>query len=259
MKIGFIGLGNMSTAIIEGLKNSQSFNLENIYASSRNNEKLIEKANTLKINYLLSNQTLVDEVDIIFLGVKPEDLLTLNLDFKDKIVVSMVAKTTIKTIETIFNVKKIVRIMPNINVAINQGSIAYTSINLNENTNQNIINLLKLIGKVWQIEEDKFSGFTALAGSSPALIFRFINEISQVTISEGFTNDEALEIFSFTALASIKYLISKDLPIEKLIEAITSKKGTTEAGLKVLDEYNFDEIIFKAIQAIIEKDKKGNS
>ena len=259
MKIGFIGLGNMSSAIIKGLNNSGKFDLSKIYASGRNLEKLKRNTRLLNINYCENNQSLIDQVDLIFLGVKPEDLNTLNLDFKNKIIVSMAAKTNLDSLIKLFGNRPIVRIMPNLNVAINQGSIAYTSYQLNEQTNQEIISILNLLGKVWIIDETKFSGFVALAGSLPALLYRFIDVISDTATEEGYLKAEALKIASYTISSSATYLNQIKSDPKELITKVASKNGTTEAGLTLLKENNFDEILSEAIRAIITKDKKGNS
>ena len=259
MRIGFIGLGNMSSAIIEGLKNSKKFDLTNIYASGRDLEKLKRNTRRLDINYCENNQSLIDQVDLIFLGVKPEDLNNLKLDFKNKIVISMAAKTNLKTLIKLFGNRPFVRIMPNLNVAINQGSIAYTSYQLNEEKNQEIITLLNLLGKVWVIDETKFSGFVALAGSLPALIYRFIDVISDTATEAGYLKAEALEIASHTISSSATYLNQLKTTPKELITKVASKNGTTEAGLNILNEKHFNEILSEAIRAIILKDKKGNS
>ena len=255
MKIGFIGLGNMSSSIISGIRNSNQFDMSKIYASGRDIEKLKKNTKELGINYSLNNEDLINQVDIIFLGVKPEDLSNLNLDFKDKTIVSMAAKTSFEDLINYFGNIPMVRIMPNLNASINKSSIAYTSLNVDNKINNYLLDLFKLIGKVWEIDEAKFSGFIALAGSSPALVYRFIDVLSEAGLNEGFTKEEALEIVAYTFMASSEYLSLANEEPKELIRKVTSKKGTTEQGLLVFDKYNFDEIINKAAQAIINKDK----
>ena len=255
MKIGFIGLGNMSSAIIQGLYNSKNFDMNKIYVSTRNQEILHEKANLYHFHAVSNNQKLIDSVDIVILAVKPEDLRHLKLDFKDKRIVSMAAKTDITQLIRLFGEREIIRIMPNLNVAINQGTIAYTSYHSSSSFEASMLNLLQNLGKTYKIQEQQMSGFIALAGSSPALIYRFLNTLAQSAVDEGFSFSQALEIVSHTMIGSAQYLSqSKDSPLE-LIKKVASKKGTTQAGLDVLDQQHFDAILKEAALAIINKDK----
>ena len=261
MKLGFLGLGNMSTAIIEGLKNSNKYDMSRVYANSRNISELNIGCNRLGINACFSKEELIEKSDIIILGVKPEDLKELSKDIKktlgDKAIVSMAAKTSFKTLSDYFGKRPVIRIMPNLNVAINQGSTAIASQNSNYDLDKYIEELFDLIGKTYKIEEEQLSGFIALAGSSPALIYRFIDELAKVGIEEGFTKEEALSIVSQTFIGSSYYLSQSNDQPEELIAKVSSKGGTTIEGLNVFDDYNFNEIIKKAAQAIIIKDKKG--
>lgn len=257
MKLGFIGLGNMSYAIIQGLKNSNNFDMHTIYASARNQKKLKERADTLNINTLPSNQELIDTVDVVFLGVKPEDLKSLNLNLKDKPIVSMAAKTTIDDLIQIFGDRSIVRIMPNLNASINMGTTAYLFHNTSDELHNKTIEILNIIGDAYEVEEHQMSGFIALAGSSPALIYRFIDMLAKSALNEGFSKEDALQIVSKTMIGSAKYLsLSEDDP-QTLINKVASKGGTTREGLNVFDKRDFDSIIKESAQAIIEKDKLG--
>lgn len=257
MKLGFIGLGNMSYAIIQGLKNSNKFDMNTIYASARNQDKLKERTDALGIHAVSSNEELIDTVDVVFLGVKPEDLRNLNINLKDKAIVSMAAKTTLQDLIDIFGERSIVRIMPNLNASINMGATAYLFHNSNEALQDKTIEILNLIGNAYEIEEHQMSGFIALAGSSPALIYRFIDMLAESALSEGFNKEEALQIVSNTMIGSANYLSQSEDDPQTLINKVASKGGTTREGLNVFDARNFDNIIKESAHAIITKDKLG--
>ena len=257
MKLGFIGLGNMSTALIQGILNTNLIQKHDIYASSKDQTELKKKTQTLGIQMCSSNQACIDQSDVIFLGVKPENLKELTLDFKDKTLVSMAAKTTIQDLIALLGKQRIMRIMPNLNVSINQGTIAYTTHNVAQNTLDDLIQLLSSLGHLYEIKETQFSGFVALAGSSPALIYRFIDALSEAALSEGFTKEEALDIVSHTFVGSANYLQASLHSPKTLIQNVSSKGGTTLEGIRVLDEYDFDKMIEQSAKAIIKKDKNG--
>lgn len=257
MNLGFIGLGKMSSAIIKGLRNSETFADQKIYASSRNQAKLKENCKILEINACKNNQDCIAHSDIVFLGVEPESLSKLEIDLEGKIIISMAAKTKIKELVKLFGDQSIMRIMPNLNVSINEGTIAYNAYQIAEDTKRKLVHLLSVLGDLYEIEESQFSAFIALAGSSPALIYYFIDALSKSGIEAGFSKEEALEIVSKTMIGSASYLMESKVDPQTLINNVSSIGGTTIEGLKVLEENNFEEILLKSAQAIIEKDKKG--
>lgn len=257
MKIGFIGLGNMSTAIIQGLKNSNAFDMNKIYAYRRNSDTLNVQCQTLGIHSTPSPQALIDQVDIVFLGVKPEDLQSLDIDVSNSKLVSMAAKTSISSLTSIFGATEIIRIMPNLNVAFNLGTSAYCTSHATPQFEEEISNILNLIGNAYKIEENQMSAFIALAGSSPALIYRFANALAESVQDEGFDFDTALQIVSHTLIGSATSLLHSDDTPLTLVNKVASKGGTTRAGLDVFDALHFDDIISKSAQAIIKKDKLG--
>lgn len=255
MKIGFIGFGNMAFALVQGLL-TKNFPAENIIASSRTKESLEKKAQALKIKIASDNQSCIDESDIIFLGLKPEDLPKLKVDFKNKPIISMAAKRKIEDLKKLFGEQAFCRIMPNLNVAINQGSIAYFMDNIPADKEKNIIELLNLLGKTYAISEEDFSAFTALAGSSPALFYYMIDLMS-ASVSANFDKKTAVEIVATTMLGSALTSLKNKEDLKQLVKNVASKGGTTIEGLKVFDEYNFEAMIYGAMQAIIKKDKNG--
>lgn len=257
MKIGFIGLGSMSTAILKGLKNSGKFQMTNVYASARDYNKLVDTCHDLGINPCHSNQECIDAVDIVFLGVKPEDLGSLDINLYNKAIVSMAAKTSFSRLLELFGDRPIIRIMPNLNAAINAGTTAYALHDVNKDLEGHLKDLLDLLGNTWLLDESQFSGFIALAGSAPALIYRFIDALASSVADEGIDKDTALDIVSKTFIGSAQYLSSSNEDPQVLINRVASKGGTTQEGLNVLDSYDFETIIKDSAQAIIDKDKKG--
>ena len=83
MKIGFIGFGNMASAICEGLIKS-GFNNNDIYASSLHYDKLIQRTNKYHINPLKDNNSVAKTCDVIILGVKPFQMEQVINEISDK-------------------------------------------------------------------------------------------------------------------------------------------------------------------------------
>lgn len=261
MKLGIIGLGSMSTAIIEGLHSIEFFNMSTIYASTHSQDKLENLSKIYSINPAYSNKELVESTDIILLAVKPEDLPELadeiKLYLQNKPIISMAAKTPISTLIALFGDRPFIRIMPNLSIKFRQSVTAIAYHNTTTQQEDYISNILSLLGTIFELPEEQFSGFIGLSSSAIALVFQFIDAIAKSGLQENFTYEQALRIVSLTTKsAAHNVLTSKETPSE-LIAKVASKKGTTAEGLQVLEDNDFDGLIHRAIEAIILKDKKG--
>ncbi|MEG0327513.1 MAG: pyrroline-5-carboxylate reductase [Erysipelothrix sp.] len=257
MKIGFIGIGNMASAIIEGISDKKS-----VYISSSTPERTLEKANVLGVNATKNNRNLVEQVDIIILCVKPEMLEAVSNEIKDligtKICVSIAAKKTIKDLENYLGLVPIVRVMPNLNATIKQSTSAITRNNRVSNENYELVNnIFKNVGAVFEVEENLFSAFIGIAGSSPAFIFKFIDSLMNQAVKEGMDFDEALAITVSAVKGSADFLQQSSNTAQELVVKVCSPGGTTIEGVQSLDKNNFDQIVNEAVAATIKKDKLG--
>jgi pyrroline-5-carboxylate reductase len=228
-KHGFIGFGNLAKAVYQGLKEEQ--NLEFAYFTKSRKEA--------DIPYYDRMDDLVAFADVIWLMVKPQDLPAVltelkPLDRAGKTVVSPAAGRNIAFIERYLGKEQlIVRIMPNLAMAYRKSVTAFTS-NQPDNGNATaIFNLLGKLGKAVQLEESGFDLFTAVFGSGPAFILSFIRifkeKMQEFNLPGSLLDELLLELTQGTTLYFSQN--QKNHSIEQLIQNITSKGGTTQAGL----------------------------
>ncbi|MFC3931697.1 pyrroline-5-carboxylate reductase [Streptococcus dentapri] len=255
MKIGFIGLGKMSTAIIRGLKNT-SFE---IIAAGRDPQKTAQDAEQLGITAISEHQALIEQADLIILGVKPQVLpsITAKLHFRQP-VISMAAGISLNRLAELIDDKlPLIRIMPNINAQILESSTAICG---NDKVDAGLMDLAKEItnsfGRTFDIAEKDFDTFTALAGSGPAYIYLFIETLSLAGVKHGLTKNQALDIVSHTMLASVQNLIANNDSPHDLIDKISSPGGTTIAGLLELEKNGLTTSVIAGIDAAIDRAKK---
>lgn len=127
MKVGFIGAGNMASAMIGGIINSKLLSPSNIIASAKTDKTLDNIKEKYKINTTKDSISLVKECDIVVIAVKPnvyEEVLKQIKDYIDneKIIVTIAAGISINSVEKIIgNDKKIIRTMPNTPALVNCG------------------------------------------------------------------------------------------------------------------------------------------
>lgn len=252
MKIGFIGVGKMATAIIQGLKTSS----HQIIISGSSLERSKEIAKVLNLDYADSHQDLIEKVDLIVLGIKPQffDKVLTPLTFKQPIL-SMAAGITLDKISQLTSNKlPIIRIMPNINAQILKSTTAvcYNTL-VTQDLKQEIEPTLSSFGSVFPIAEKDFNTFTALAGSSPAYIYLFIEALAKAGVKYGLPKSQALNIATQTVLASSQNLLEGTASPHDLIDSISSPGGTTIAGLLDLEKTGLTASIISAIDTTIEK------
>lgn len=178
MKIGFIGVGKMARAIIQGLKTRP----DQIIISGSSLQRSKEIAAELDLDYAQSHQDLIDQVDFLILGIKPQayQAVLSPLTFKQPVMSMAAGVTLAKLAELVGSDLPLIRIMPNMNAQILKST---TAITCNDQVNQEIKELAQAIvtsfGSCFDISETDFDTFTALAGSSPAYIYLFIEAMSK--------------------------------------------------------------------------------
>ena len=256
MKIGFIGAGNMASAIVEGMVQKGFSKPENIYLYDIATEKVQAFAEKIGAHALSDPQEVIKTVDTLILAVKPNVIKGVLLEAKDAIlqndplIVSIAAGTSTEAIYEVFETDqpiRIVRVMPNMNAMVGEGAAAVCG---------TIIDLFNAVGKAWPLEEKYFSIFTAIAGSSPAYTFLFIDSIARAAVKNGLPKNIALEMATQAVLGSAETLAySKENPWE-LIDRVSSPGGTTVAGIVELEDNAFISTVIKGIDATIRKDEE---
>ncbi|WP_165618691.1 pyrroline-5-carboxylate reductase [Streptococcus pyogenes] len=254
MKIGIIGVGKMASAIIKGLKQTP----HELIISGSSLERSKEIAEQLTLPYAMSHQDLIDQVDLVILGIKPQLFETVlkPLHFKQPII-SMAAGISLQRLATFVGQDlPLLRIMPNMNAQILQSSTALTGNALvSQELQARVRGLTDSFGSTFDISEKDFDTFTALAGSSPAYIYLFIEALAKAGVKNGMPKAKALEIVTQTVLASAGNLKTSSQSPHDLIDAICSPGGTTIAGLMELERLGLTTTVSSAIDKTIDKAK----
>ncbi|EKP98561.1 pyrroline-5-carboxylate reductase [Lacticaseibacillus paracasei] len=197
MTIGFIGAGNMARAIITGLLAKNAVTPEEIVLHGGQPIHYEPYAAKIGAKAVASNQAVADTADIVFLAVAPKlgvpILKTIGPTLKQRQVpiVSMLTGVSLATLEDALGSQDqpILRIMPNVNVAINAGMTAYAANDSVAGQLDGLLDLLNVLGKTMALPEDQFSTFVALAGSSPAFVYLFIDSLSRAGVKYGLTKN----------------------------------------------------------------------
>ncbi|MGX6978384.1 pyrroline-5-carboxylate reductase [Vagococcus elongatus] len=264
MQIGFIGAGNMSTAIIKGLIDSRFTSPEQVTLTKSTAERSKAQADQLGVAFSSNNTELVQQADIIILGVKPQklpDVLNeIASEIKDskKIVVSIAAGFNITKIQSFLGDEaKIVRVMPNMNIAIRRSVSGLSfSDNFSVEEKQLVSELFEQLGVTYELAEKDFVTFTAIAGCSPAFTAMYIDGLTRAAVKNGLPYELAQAITLEAVSGTLELMKDKTLSSWDLINQVSSPGGTTIEGVASLENDGFIPSLFHAVDATIKKDQE---
>lgn len=178
--------------------------------------------------------------DAVMLGVKPQQIDTVAAQIAERIVgvpmlISILAGVDEAALTARFGASAIVRAMPNLPVEIGKGVVALHSDSADAALRTRAAALMAPLGLVEWVDAACFDAVTALAGSGPAFVYRFIDSLAQAGTAFGLPEEQALRL----ALATVEggammAATSTEFP-GALADRVASPGGSTRAGLNVLD------------------------
>jgi len=259
--IGFIGAGNMGSAIIGGMIESKTIQSSHIMVSDLNVGRLEALAKSYKIATTSSNIDIAKMSDILFLAVKPDMyrhvIGEINEYLKtDVVIVSIAAGITIEEMYTYFDdvPVKIIRTMPNTPSLVNKG---ITAVCLGENVTdtdaQATIDILSRIGKVEILPEYLFHAFIGVAGSSPAYVYMLIDAMADAGVKYGLTKEQAIKMSAKAVLGTAQMVLDLGEHPMVLKDRVCSPGGTTIEAVCTLEEQGFRNAVITAISDCVEK------
>lgn len=262
MKIGFIGCGNMSNAIISGLVRSEFIDSKDILVFDIRKETINNLVSSVEVTPCRSNEELTLNCNFIVLAVKPSEIKSVvsSLNLDGKVVISLAGGISIKQIESIANNGKnipILRVMPNINVSVQAGITAICKNDITQENDFNfVLDMFNSIGETVVLPEESFSTFTAIAGSSPAFTYLYIDSLARAALKSGMSKEIANKIAAQAVLGSAKLILDTNEAPWALIDKVCSPGGTTIAGICELEDNKFISTVIKGVDAVIDADKE---
>ncbi len=251
----FIGGGNLAEAIFSKIS---ALNLYNISVTQRNSTKLAQLQAKYPHIIFFSNLNIeLSSQDIVFICVKPQDAKNTCNELKYLLtkptIVSVMAGVSIDSLTSWCSNSQIIRAMPNVLATIGYGVTGvFCNDNITKTRIDNILSIFNTLGKTFILDnEDYINKITTAAASSPAYVFYFLEALISSLIKLGFNKDMAQEIILQVSKGSLALLDTNinEKSISELRQSITSKNGTTQAAIQVLEQSGFNEIINNAIIA----------
>ncbi|MEC2072795.1 pyrroline-5-carboxylate reductase [Alkalihalophilus marmarensis] len=261
--VAFIGAGSMAEAIFAGLIKQKMVAAENIYVTNRSN---LDRLNHLKETYGVQTSTNKEEIlkkaDVVILAMKPvgvKDSIEEIRSFtsENQLFLSVLAGITTEYIsELLGHDAPVIRIMPNTSAAV--GSSA-TMIAAGDGVTKDQLTiaeeLFKSVGMVKTVPEHDIDSLTAIAGSGPAYMYYLVEGMQQSLEELNLDQDLGEEVILQMMQGAIDLMKSTDKSPRELYQNVKSPGGTTEAGLNVLEDNDYQDIIIECIKGAAKRSR----
>lgn len=249
--IGFIGSGNMGSAIIKGML-SHDINKNEIMVYSKN---ILKKENikNLGIKICNSSKDVASSCKYIFLAVKPNIYDTVLTEIKDavnadNVIVSLAAGFEISKIKSYLKEARVVRIMPNTPALVSKGlTAACFDDRISDNEKNYVIDLLKTFSEVIITDENHINSYSAVSGSGPAYAFMFIEAMADAAVMLGIPRKDAYNTAAQTLIGSAELLCKTNMHPGELKDMVCSPGGATIEGVRTLEEKGFRSAVIECI------------
>jgi pyrroline-5-carboxylate reductase len=254
--IALIGAGNMGRGLISGLIH-HGHPSHQIWAADPSVEKLAELKQAFSIETTSNNCNAVNAADIVILAIKPQMIpavlphMEAAFVHHQPVVISIAAGVRMVSLEHYLGKNiKIIRAMPNMPAVIGRGATGlYTAIHLTDQEKNWVDTIFEAVGVVkWLSDETQLDIVTALSGSGPAYFFLIFEALEKAASQLGLPIDIAHLFTLQTALGAAEMALKTQASLEVLRQQVTSKGGTTEKGLEILEQ-NHINILFEKVLA----------
>ena len=185
------------------------------------------------------------QFDIVIVAVKPQMIADVMPVYRrrlkdDGCLVSIAAGYSLGSLEAIFPNRGIIRVMPNLPALIARAASGlYANAHVHPVHRDVVGGLMDAVGRaIWVQSEDQLDRLTAVSGSGPGYVFQFIESFIDAAVELGFSQKDARTLVIQTMVGATEMAANSEGPISDLRKSVTSKGGTTQAGLDQLRSGN---------------------
>lgn len=259
-KVGFIGCGNMASAIIGGLIKNTPVTPDQIIAADAFEAAINKAKDSFGIAVTTDNKAVATDCEILFLSVKPQYYESVISEIKDVLTPNQVIVTIApgKTLAWLaerlgFNIK-IVRTMPNTPALVGEGITGVCKNDLvTDDEFATVMSLLAGFGLAEAVPESLMDAVVSVSGSSPAYVFMFIEAMADAAVRDGMPRAQAYRFAAQAVLGSAKMVLETGKHPGELKDMVCSPAGTTIEAVRVLEQNGFRSAVMEAMAACTAK------
>ena len=254
IKIGFIGCGNMGSALIDATSKVEGAELLIADADLSKAEATARRIG----GRFGSNKVVAQGAEVLFLAVKPKVVWSVAREIKaslrpDTLVVSMAAGIELSILDEILDTP-VIRIMPNTPVAVGEGMITWVkNAKVSEDDEKRFLRVMKYAGKLDEVSELTIDAATAVAGCGPAFVYLFAEALADGGVQCGLSRDKAMAYAAQTLRGAAMMLEESGKHPGQLKDEVCSPGGSTIVGVHALESGAFRATVANAVISAYEK------
>ena len=263
MRIGFIGGGYMGEALVSAFLKAGVVQPGDIVISDVAEKRREQLSAEYGVTATADNAEAASNADVIVLAVKPQEFSNVAAPLKGTLdgsqtLLSIMAGVSIERIASELDHAAIVRVMPNTAAFVAEAMSVWTASSaVAEEARRGIAGLLGAMGRELEVSDESYLDMaTAVSGSGPGFIYYFLEGLIDGGQKVGFTREQAEALAVQTLYGSACLLRESEKDAAGLREMVTSKGGTTAAGLQKLDDAGVRSAIASAVIAAHERAKE---
>lgn len=260
--IGFIGAGNMGSAMIGGILKSSFVTSGQVIASDYSASTLEALHTRWGIETTLSNETVATRSDILFLAVKPnkydEVISQIAPHIKSHcVIVSIAAGKTIASVEALFAKDvKVVRAMPNTPALVGEAMSALCANPLvTDEELTEVQQIFNSFGKSEIVSETLIDAVIGVSGSSPAYVYMFIEAMADAAVADGMPRAQAYKFAAQSVYGAAKMVLETGKHPGELKDAVCSPGGTTIEAVAALEKGGLRDTVISAQRTCVQKSR----
>ncbi len=259
MKLGFIGGGNMASAIIGGVIKEGIVKPEDIIVSDIRDQV----SSRFGVRYTDDNKRAAKESEILFLSVKPQIYPSVIAEIRDeplddRLIITIAPGKTLAWLKEQFGRElHIIRTMPNTPAMVGEGMTAVCPNSLvTEEELKKAEQLIGSFGRMEIVPEHLMNAVTSVSGSSPAYVFMMIEAMADAAVADGMPRKQAYTFAAQAVMGSAKMVLETGKHPGELKDMVCSPAGTTIEAVRVLEKSGFRSAIIEAMKACTEVSSK---
>lgn len=261
--VGFIGAGQMATALARGLTQAGVIPATSIVAYDPYPAALDKFQSSTQSTAVASNAAVLERADVIFLAVKPQSMcgvlaeIAPNLEPRH-LLISIAAGITLATLARgVGEASRLVRVMPNTPCLVGAGASAYAlGSQATEADGALVEKLLSTVGVTGRVPENLLDAVTGLSGSGPAFGYVIIEALSDAGVCAGLPRELSTRLAAQTMLGAAKMVLETRQHPGALKDAVASPGGTTIAGLMAMEQAGVRAGLMEAVVAAWERSRE---
>lgn len=263
LKIGFIGAGQMATALARGFVQAKVVTADHIFACDVSSDAAAKFVNQTGGNIVTGVPAVLSASPLVFLAVKPQYVAGVLAEMKPvvtngNLIVSIAAGISLARLSAgLGPAARLIRVMPNTPALIGAGASAYSRGSTATSADAQLVQvLLSTVGLALEVPEKHLDAVTGLSGSGPAYVYQFIEGLSDGGVRMGLPRDVATRLAAQTVLGAAQMVLTTGQHTGALKDAVTSPGGTTIAGLHALEQGGMRGILMNAVQAATQRSQQ---